>query len=516
MEYSVTGGFLLRIWRLFAFWYAGSRLAVRMDGLFDGLGRWGRGSTVVHACVREGIFPRAWRDSFFCRLMELLINLPAAILHWLYRKLKKVFDNSVFALLAFGMGEQTSIAIGWLMLLVIVVPYKSWDNRYSLAGFFLMTLLFLVGGMRSRALRLDLKSVGPYTVIFAGAVILSWVVSYSSTLSLRFLFFHLTAMLCIAVTVSSVEREEQLVRLVGMLSFAMLGVSAYGLVQRIQGVEVNYSYVDPLLNEGMPGRVFSVFENPNAFAEVLVMLLPLGIALLLASRARWGKLAALCAIGLGVASLGMTYSRASWIGLVVAAGVFVLLWKPRLIPGLILLAICAIPLLPDTIFNRILTIFNMSDTSTTSRFPLYQAALEMIRARPVRGAGLGTDAVRRAIKDMNLYHGTAPFVHAHDLYLQLWMETGLIGILSFLAAMLSSLKAAFRASAMRTAAYPVRMITIGAAASIAGILVNCLADYMWNYPRVMVIFWFVFAILLSGVRLAHRQEGRQESGGNRY
>ena len=410
------------------------------------------------------------------------------------------------------MGEQTPSAIGWLMLVIMVIPYEQWDNRYSLIGFALMFLLFLAGGMRSRALRLDLKSVGPYPVIFAGAVVLSWVVSYSSILSQRFLFFHITCMLCVIVTVSAVERTGDLVRLAGFASFAMFCTSAYGVIQRIQGVEINYSYVDMSVNEGMPGRVYSVFENPNAFGEVLVMLLPLAVALVIASRSRWGKLAALCAAGTGVIALGMTYNRASWIGGVAAAGVFVFLWNRKLIPGLLLLGICALPVLPDTIFNRILTIFNLKDTSTSSRFPLYAAALEMIKTRPIRGAGLGTDVVRLAIKDMNLYHGAAPFVHAHNLYLQIWLETGLIGLLSYLAAMISALKAAAKACKLRCP-QEVRLITIGAAAAVAGILVDCLADYLWNYPRVMVVFWFLFAILLSGVKLARRAAQRGEMGG---
>ena len=379
-------------------------------------------------------------------------------------------------------------------------------------GFFLVAALFVVGGMRSRSLRLDLKSVGPYALIFAGAVCLAWPVSYSSALSMRFLFFHLTAMLCVAVTVSAVERADDLKRLAGFATMGLFATSAYGVVQRIQGVEVNYSYVDPLLNEGMPGRVFSVFENPNAFAEVLVMLLPLAAALVLCSRSWWGRLAALCAAAVGAAALGMTYSRASWIGAAFAAAVFVFLWNCRLIPGFLLLGLCAVPFLPDTIFNRILTIFNLEDSSTSSRFPLYAAALEMIQARPVRGAGLGTDAVRLAIKDMNLYHGSSPFVHAHNLYLQIWLETGLIGIVSYLAAMLSGLKSAAKACKFHCPR-EVRLITIGAAAAVAGILVNCLADYLWNYPRVMVIFWFLFAILLSGVKLARRYAQKAETEG---
>ncbi len=514
LENSLLGRLLLPLWYLLCGWYQGSGLRVLLRGISALWTRWFHGSALMCLLVREGVLPRAWRDGFFCRLGETLLNLPAALLHWVYRKGKPLFDHSFFSQLAFAMGEQTPSAIGWLMLVIMVIPYEQWDNRYSLIGFALMFLLFLAGGMRSRALRLDLKSVGPYPVIFAGAVVLSWVVSYSSILSQRFLFFHITCMLCVIVTVSAVERTGDLVRLAGFASFAMFCTSAYGVVQRIQGVEINYSYVDMSLNEGMPGRVFSVYENPNSFAEVLVMLIPLAIALVLCSRSLWGRLGALCAASLGAVALAMTYSRASYIGLVCAIGVFVFLWNRRLIPGLLLLGICALPVLPDTIFNRILTIFNLEDTSTSSRFPLYAAALEMIKTRPVRGAGLGIDAVQLAIDHMNLYHGTAPFVHAHNLYLQIWLETGLIGIVSYLAAMISGLKAAAKACKLHCP-QEVRLITIGAAAGVAGVLVDCLADYLWNYPRVMVIFWFLFAILLSGVKLARRSAQRGETGGAR-
>ena len=513
LENSVVGSFLLRLWYVLNTWYEGSGLARLLRGISRVWTRWFNGSALMRFLVRGGVLPRAWRDSFLCRAAETLINLPAALLHWLYRKWDLVFDNSGFALLGFGMGEQTPAAIGWLMLAVLVIPYDNWDNRYSLLGFLLMVCLFIVGGMRSRTLRLDLKSIGPYPIIFAGAVCLSWVLSYSSVLSKRFLFFHLTGMLCVAVTVAAVERADQLKRLAGFASLGLFCTGAYGVVQRVQGVEVNYSYVDPLLNEGMPGRVFSVFENPNAFAEVLVMLIPLAVALLFCSKSIWGKLGALCAAGVGIASLGMTYSRASWIGLVVAAAVFVFLWNRKLIPAFLLLGLLAIPMLPDTIFNRILTIFNPKDSSTSSRFPLYQAALEMIKSRPVRGAGLGTDAVRLAIKDGNLYHGTAPFVHAHNLYLQIWLETGLIGVVSYLATMISGFKSAAKACKLHCP-YEVKMITIGSAAALAGILVDCLADYLWNYPRVMVIFWFLFAVMLSGIKLAHCA-AQKETGGVR-
>ena len=201
----------------------------------------------------------------------------------------------------------------------------------------------------------------------------------------------------------------------------------------------------------------------------------------------------------------MTYSRASWVGMACAMVVMVFLWKPKLLPGFAVLCILAVPLLPSTVWNRILTIGNMSDSSTASRIPLYQAALKVIQVSPIAGAGLGTAAVQRFIKLHYLYRGSAPFVHAHNFYLQVWLEAGLLGVTSFAASMLWNIKrAAHTVRHCKNSA--ARTLTCAAAAAMCGSMVNGLADYLWNYPRVMCIFWFVFAIALAGVKVCRMEE----------
>ncbi|MFR7894851.1 MAG: O-antigen ligase family protein [Dysosmobacter sp.] len=140
--------------------------------------------------------------------------------------------------------------------------------------------------------------------------------------------------------------------------------------------------MDLKVNAGMPGRVFSIFDNPNTFAQVLLLLLPLVLALFLTAK-HW-QWKAICAgiFCVGGMAMAMTYSRASWVGLAVAMAVFVFLWKPKLIPAFILLCVLAVPFLPTTVLNRILTITNTADSSTSSRVSLYKAAIEVIRRSP--------------------------------------------------------------------------------------------------------------------------------------
>ena len=373
-------------------------------------------------------------------------------------------------------------------------------------GFGLLLVLFHAGAMhRGEEFRLDLRGIGFYPLVLFGAMFLAVLFSYAPSLSFRFLIYHISAALCVLVTVSAVRSGEDLKRLVAGSSVCVLVSGLCGVYQRIQGVEVNESYVDMKLNAGMPGRVYSFFDNPNTFAQVLILLLPLVLALMLSSRSLLGKAAAAGIFAIGVVALGMTYSRASWIGLVAAALCYVFLWNRRLLPLCFVAGFAAIPLLPTSILNRILTITNMSDSSTSSRFPQYEAAIRLLMREPITGAGLGADAVRRTVQLQSLYQGRAPFVHAHNTFLQIWLETGLLGLGSFIASLIWAAKATARS--IKTCQDPVaRHMAIGGLSSLFGVMVCGLADYIWTYPRIMFIFWFVFGLTLAAIKVC-KMEG---------
>lgn len=460
------------------------------------------GSRLLAPLCREGRVAQAWPESLLCRMLNFLINLPLLLLHKLYTLLCPTLEDSFLARLAFTIGEDTPAVQFWLILGLWSIPFSYWNNAYSLIGFFFLLLLFHAGAMRRGVPRIDLKDIGFYPILLFGAVFLAVVFSRLRSSSIRFLIYHISAALCVVVTVSAVRHAEDLKRLAAGAAGCVLTSSLYGIYQRIQGVKVNPSNVDLklALNVGMPGRVYSIFDNANTFAETLVLLLPLALALALCSKRLLGKAAAFCAFCLGVVALGMTYSRASWVGFACALAVMVFLWKPKLIPAFALLCCLAVPLLPTTIWNRILTIGNFSDASTLSRIPLYEGTLRLIKAVPFSGAGLGTAAVQRYLSLHNLYRGDFPYVHAHNFYLQVWAEMGLLGVVSLFASMLWGIKQAARTARRRKDSAP-RIITCGAAAALCGIMVCGLADYPWNYPRVMCIFWFVFAVALAGVKL---------------
>ena len=277
-------------------------------------------SRVLRVLCREGIAARAWEESILCRLLTGLINLPAWLLHKLYLALRATFDDSVFSRLAFEMGHETAVAQSWLIMLLWVIPFSHWNNAYSMLGFAALLVLFYAGAMSRRDFRLDVKHIGFYPVVLFGAMFLAVLFSYEPSASFRFLLYHISAALCVLVTVSAVRGTEDLKRLAAGGGVCVLVSSLYGVYQRIQGVEVNESYVDLEVNAGMPGRVESYFDNPNTFAEVLILLLPLVLALILCSKRGISRVTACGVFAVGVLAPG----QLGWHGLCHGgAGVFV-------------------------------------------------------------------------------------------------------------------------------------------------------------------------------------------------
>ena len=491
----------ITFWRWLKRAYQESLLGHLIGGFCAWLSRKWEGSFLVHLFYDEGRLSLAWGDSRTCRALEWGLNLPLRFLRWIYRLLEKPLAGSFFASLAFEAGCEAAVAAGWLIALIMAIPNEYWNNAYSLIAACLVLMLVYLSGMNTKKGALSLKAVGPYAVCFAAATILSVPLADFIDLSARYLVYYIPCMIIVVALVNSASSGKQLLRIGGGLALGTLIGGGYGIFQEVViGVGVNASFTDMSANADMPGRVYSFYENPNALALLLLLTLPVVVALVLSSQHWISRVLAAGVFLVGGVCLGMTYGRASWVGLAVAAAVYVFLWNRKLLPFCVLAGIAALPLLPVSIFNRILSIFNLNDTSTSSRFDLWAAGLQVIRRDPITGVGLGADAVRRMVKLTQLYQGRASFVHCHNIYLQIWAEMGLLGLLSFLGAMLGMMKSAARA-VRRSPNTPARHMAIGGTAAILGAMVCGLADYLWTYPRIMFLFWFVFGLTLAAIKV---------------
>jgi putative inorganic carbon (HCO3(-)) transporter len=216
-------------------------------------------------------------------------------------------------------------------------------------------------------------------------------------------------------------------------------------------------------------RAFGTFGQPNPFGAFMGLTLPLALGATLGAAAEaWSAFrqrkpirgaligAALYAGGAAIIGIGLliSWSRGAWIGFGAAVIVLVLFGPRRRWIGVTLVAIglfggvagAAAGVLPASLaarfsdFTQDLSGFAdvrgqvISDTNyaVLERFAHWQAALSMANDSPWLGVGFGNYEV--AYPRYALMNWPMALGHAHNYYLNLLAETGIIGLSAYVAA----------------------------------------------------------------------------------
>ena len=469
-----------------------------------------RNTLLMRLGSHDGALGRAWESSLFCRLITWCLNLVPNLLHRLYLRCGSTAERSILCRHVLpDLGRWALPVLGLAMFALLIIPQARWNNLYSLAAVVLALALFWLSGVTDRSRRLSLGDIGPWPVLFAFVIFLSFLWSMQPAMSLRFLAFSITCMLLVVVLVSAVDSTRQLLGLIACCGAGLLICCLYAFLQRIAGVEADEVLTDVTVNAGMPGRVYSFFENPNSYANILVFFAPLMLTMAFYSPKVWLKLGFAAVFVLCCGALLMTYSRGGWLALAFGLFILMLMLCPRWVPLVLVLGFIAIPFLPDSILNRLLTIFNSADSSIYTRGYIYSAMVRIIGQNWLFGVGLGAETLKYAIECAGVYHASALFVHGHDIYMQIWAESGLFAIIAFVCTMFLPMRAGTRR--LRRGTTPLlRGVIAGCISGLAGSLLFGITDYAWSYPRVMVLFWFVFALLLAAIKLSDQTWKQEE------
>jgi O-antigen ligase len=177
------------------------------------------------------------------------------------------------------------------------------------------------------------------------------------------------------------------------------------------------------------------------------------------------------------------------------------LYDKRLLIPAAIIVIVAIPFMPEAVINRIFTIGSLEDSSNSYRLYIWDSCFRMVKDFFVTGIGLGPSSFRVVYPDYaEPFAITAP--HSHMLYMELILETGLLGFVSFFAYMFTVVKSA--AGAMRKCDIQTKCVIIASLSALLGIAFVCCAEYIWFYPRVLFAFWIIPGIMMAAKRTGTR------------
>ncbi len=487
--------------RLYGWWLC-SAIFRLLRGIYRPFSRAFPHSAVVRFLRRSPKIELWYSNSLVCRAIDAvwrwLLGLFGAVIDFL----RPAAHHSFLVCAASGSYFlRFEVLFGCFILVMFIAPHELWSNSYAVlgaSGLFALAFLMSAAGARRRVFP---REFGLPFLLFVLACIGSLGFTSDLSDSVRILMFFAAAFLFMYAAVTGISDREQLRRLMGFIYAAVMLTSLYAVAQRFIGVDVSASFTDLELNVGVPGRVYSTLDNPNNFAEFLVLFSPLSAAYAMSERRTFRRLVLCCCLVLPLAAMVMTYARGCWLSIMLSVLIFVYYTDKRLIPVGLVACVLLIPFLPDSIITRFSTIFNSQDSSANHRLITWQGILHMIGDYGLTGIGMGPNTFAALYPDYALAGATRGVYHSQMLYMELVLETGVLGLISFIWFMLREVKnAAFDLSRARS--NEVRLALTACGASFGGIAVAGIFEYIWFYPRVLFAFFILLGIMLASARLA--------------
>lgn len=130
-------------------------------------------------------------------------------------------------------------------------------------------------------------------------------------------------------------------------------------------------------------------------------------------------------------ALLFTFTRSVWLGWIVALAVLLALKWPKALAWAIPVAILAISFAPLQFFSRVISSFDVKQSSNLDRIRMAEAGIEIIKDYPVLGVGpANVKEIYPLYRKQDAPRFRIP--HLHNNLIQLWAERGVLALVAYI------------------------------------------------------------------------------------
>ena len=265
-------------------------------------------------------------------------------------------------------------------------------------------------------------------------------------------------------------------------------IGVVGIYQYLTGSGIeHYGSIESVL------RVASTMENANNLGAFFVLIIFPFVILTLEEKNNKRKIIFLLCSLLSLFNIIVSFSRNAWLGLIIGYVALIFVYNLKLVYGAILgssIALC-IP----KISNRLREIGDVSQN--LSRVSLWTIAVKMIKEHPILGVGNGNyrtlySEYYNKVKHLGSYKAHENF-HPHNAYLKAQCELGIVGFISLIGFLVSSLIKNNRFSNNVDNDF-YKYFYKGFTASIVAFMFMNFIDNFFSAPKVLAFFFIFLAI----------------------
>jgi O-antigen ligase len=271
-----------------------------------------------------------------------------------------------------------------------------------------------------------------------------------------------------------------------------------------------------------------VLHDPNFYARILLIALPLGVVLALVQEKRARRIAYFAASAAIAGGILVTYSRGAMLalGMVIALLLLAMRVRARTLVAGAVGVVLLLPLMPGAVGKRLTTLTSLvpgdedpageADESVQVRTLYGLSAVKMFEANPFAGVGAGNfgrhydeyaNVVGSTVYD---YAPPGEDRYPHSLYLQIASETGLLGLAAFFATAAAAFHSLWRSRKrlLERGEEAHALLAVGLAISLFAYLVASAVLHESYLRYVAMVFGFVCAIArLTGTCAAEETDG---------
>ena len=343
--------------------------------------------------------------------------------------------------------------------------------------------------IRHRSSLMEWPRKSPITVpIFLILVTISLLPSFRNAGDYRYLVFGVLHYVMILDVFSTEKRIRAL--------FLLLALPAGLLV--VRGVLYDWSVLDlsQMVRFGYP------LDHPNTAGYLFAMSIPLAIGVIATER---GWLVSLATVSVGLQSLGLalTYSRGAWFGSAASILFYGFIAKKYKQVLFVIIVGSSVSFVIPSIQERLLSLANpQQDLAINDRMRFQTDSFAIGLEHPLLGIGYGRGRLKEALRET--YKGTEnendPIWHAHNVYIDLFAGTGLLGLAAFLWLLIDCGWKMLR-EILQEHDPAKRMILISVLAALVALVITGLGDVPFYHHETRIYFFTLIA-------LAHLYIGR--------
>ena len=292
---------------------------------------------------------------------------------------------------------------------------------------------------------------------------------------------------------------------------ATLEFATYNLTKYVDGF--NFTISNPLyyqlndwvfslfpfeiINSQYPSRAAATFDNPLILATFLIITTPFcAFSSVYFKHSKHRKLSRVC-FAFSLLGILCTESRGAYIA--IALSIVTLLISSRkifkkLLPFMFVLAI-GIPLTISLRYKN-----NSSGNeflaSNNNRLAIWRVCADLFTEHPIIGMGAGTENIHQEIIQRIGINRS----HAHNLFLEIATEGGIIGVALVIAIIVVFAKNLFKLFYLKNNAY--RPYAVLYTSSIIGFITMSLYEHTLQSPKEMMVFFLFLGFAEATLRMA--------------